>query len=415
MAEFSYTAKTKSGAMQSGTLTATDRSAALASLSKQNLTPVLVKPVKAATGLNFKLGSKKGRKVKLNDKVIFSRQLATMVNAGVPIVRALTVLADESSESKRLQLALRDTAKRVEAGGSLADAFGAHPDVFSDVYVNMVRAGETGGILDEVLERLATQQEKDAEVVGKVRGAMIYPSVIFAVTVIAFFFLMTVIVPKLSVIFEQLGGQLPIYTRILLATSNFMTQFWYIILGVGVAIGFGIKRYHKTPKGKHHIDAVLLKTPIVGPIIIKVNVARFARTFGSLLSSGIAVIEAIKTTRSALGNSLFQDALVKVEDAVKNGKSLSEPIKDSGLFPPIVAQMTMVGEETGKLDEILVKVAEFYEREVDAVVGSITSIIEPVLIIFLGVMVGFIVISIFGPISQLSDTVQSYLPIRFIV
>ncbi len=406
MAEFSYTAKTKAGTMQQGKLVAADRGAALASLAQQNLTPVLVKENTAGKGLNLKLTGRK-RKVKLDDKVIFSRQLATMVNAGVPIVRALTILADEASQSKRLQLALKDIAKRVEAGGALGDAMSQHPDVFSGVYVNMVRAGETGGILDEVLERLATQQEKDAEVVGKVRGAMIYPSVILVVTIVAFFFLMTVIVPKLSVIFEQLGGKLPIYTRILLATSNFMTHYWYIIVAIMGGLVFGLIRWHKTTSGKRAIDKFLVRAPIIGPIVIKVNVARFARTFGSLLSSGIAVLEAIRTTRTALGNVWFQDVLKEVERAVKNGKPLSEPLQNSELFPAIVGQMTLVGEETGKLDEILVKVAQFYEREVDNVVSSITSIIEPVLIIFLGIMVGFIVVSIFGPISQLTNSIQS--------
>jgi type IV pilus assembly protein PilC len=406
MAEFSYTAKTKAGAMQQGKLVAADRGAALASLAQQNLTPVLVRENHAAKGLNLKLSGHK-RKVKLDDKVVFSRQLSTMVNAGVPIVRALTILAEEASQSQRLQLALRDIAKRVEAGGTLADAMGQHPDVFTGVYVNMVRAGETGGILDEVLERLATQQEKDAEVVGKVRGAMIYPSVILVVTIIAFFFLMTVIVPKLSVIFEQLGGQLPIYTRILLATSNFMTKYWFILVATMAGVVFALFRWHKTTSGKRAIDKFLVKAPIIGPIVVKVNVARFARTFGSLLSSGIAVLEAIRTTRTALGNVWFQDVLSEVEKAVKNGKPLSDPLQKSELFPAIVGQMTLVGEETGKLDEILVKVAQFYEREVDNVVSRITSIIEPILIIFLGIMVGFIVISVFGPISQLTNSIQS--------
>ncbi|HSX14862.1 MAG TPA: type II secretion system F family protein [Candidatus Saccharimonadales bacterium] len=402
MAQFSYTARTKTGSMQQGTLTATDRAAALASLSQQNLVPVLVKEQKEGGGFGL---FKKGRKVKLKDKVIFSRQLATMVNAGVPIVKALTILSEEASESKRLQEALRDATKRVESGGTLADALAQHPDVFSYVYINMVRAGETGGILDEVLERLATQQEKDAEIVGKVRGAMIYPGVISTVAVFAFFFLMTVIVPKLSVIFKDLGGQLPIYTRILLGISNFMTHFWYILIIIMVAIVVTFIRFHATARGKRIVDRVLTKAPIVGPIIIKVNVARFARTFGSLLSSGINVMEALTATKSALKNSLFSDALDEMARAIRNGKSISEPLKNSELFPPIVAQMTLVGEETGKLDEILVKVADFYEREVDTVISSIASIIEPVLIIALGVMIGFIVLSVFGPISQLNNQV----------
>lgn len=403
MAQFSYSAKTKSGTLQQGTLTATDRTAAMASLAKQNLTPVLVKEAQGNKGLSMDLFAK-GGKVKLKDKVVFSRQLATMVNSGVPIVQALSILS-EQSESKRLKLALRDATKRVESGGTLADALAAHSDIFSNVYVNMVRAGESGGILDNILERLATQQEKDAEVVAKVRGAMIYPAVITTVAVGAFFFLMTVIVPKLSVMFEDMGGELPIYTRLLLAISNFMTQYWLLLAGAAIAAGIAFWRFNRTANGKHLVDSILVKAPIIGPIIVKVNVARFARTFGSLLSSGIAVTEALEATRSALGNSMFKDELHKVAQAIKNGKSISEPLKSSHLFPAIVAQMTMVGEETGKLDEILIKVAEFYEREVDTVVSSIASIIEPVLIIALGIMIGFIVLSVFGPISQLTNQV----------
>ena len=375
MANYSYTARTKDGTIQQGTLTASDRAAALASLSSQNLTPVLIKPSVAGKGLNFDL-FKKGGKVKLKDKVVFSRQLATMVNAGVPIVQALNILREQSMSSKRMQAALADATKSVEGGGTLADALAKHPDIFSNIYVNMVRAGETGGILDEVLERLADQQEKDAEIVGKVRGAMIYPSVIATVAIVAFFFIMTVIVPKLSVIFDSLGGKLPIYTRILLGISHFMTHFWYILIGGMIALVVAFWRFHATPRGKRLVDKLLVKTPIIGPIIIEVNVARFARTFGSLLSSGLAVIDAINATKSALNNVMFQEALTKVAQAVKNGKTISEPLRSSKLFPLIVAQMTMVGEETGKLDEILIKVAEFYEREVDTIIGSISSIIE---------------------------------------
>jgi len=414
MAQFDYTARTKADTLQKGTLTASSRAAALSSLTEQGLTPVLVKPSRTSTGLNMDL-FKKGGKVKLKDKVIFSRQLATMVNAGVPIVQALTILREQASDSKRMQAALQDATKRVEAGGTLADALGQHPDIFSNVYVNMVKAGEAGGILDQVLERLATQQEKDAEIVGKVKGAMTYPAVIGVVTVVAFFFIMTVIVPKLSAIFDSLGGKLPIYTRILLGVSNFMTHSWYILVAVTIALVVGYTRFHHTARGKRIVDHILVKSPIIGPIIIKVNVARFARTFGSLLSSGISVIEALNATKSALNNMVFQESLTKIAEAVKNGKSISEPLRDSKLFPLIVAQMSQVGEETGKLDEILLKIAEFYEREVDSVIAGISSIIEPLIIIVLGAMIGLIAVSVFGPLASLNNTVQSFAPLHWLV
>jgi type IV pilus assembly protein PilC len=407
MATFSYTARDKTGKVSQGTLVAADRAVAVASLTGRDLTPVLVKEAETKSG-NFGLALlKKSRgKVKLQDRVIFSRQFSTMVNAGVPITKSLGIL-HEQTQSKRLKEAITDIAKRVQGGSTLANAMAEHTDIFSPIYINMVKAGETGGILDQVLDRLATQQEKDAEIVGKVRSAMIYPAVITAATLAAFVFLMTVIVPKLAVIFESLGSELPIYTKIMLAISKFMVTYG-IFLGIALAAGiFGLFRYYKTPPGRHVIDTIALKLPILGPIVEKVNIARFARTFGSLLASGIPVLDALKATSSALSNSVFQDALASVAQQVKNGKSISDPIKASKHFPPIVAQMAAVGEETGQLDVILIKLADFYEKEVDAVVDGLTSIIEPILIIVLGAMVGAVVISVFGPISNLSTSVHS--------
>jgi type IV pilus assembly protein PilC len=404
MGQYSYSARNKAGAVQKGTLFAGDRAAAAANLSSKGLTPILVTEVAAGSkgGAN-PLAKLAAGKVSLQDKVIFSRQFATMINAGVPIAQALNILA-EQSESKKLKTTSRAIAKQVEGGGTLAAAMGQHPDVFNGVYVNMVRAGETGGILDQVLDRLATQQEKDAEIVSKVKGAMIYPAVVTTATVGAFFFLMTVVVPKLAGIFSDLGSDLPVYTKILLATSKFLTHDWYIfIIGVVAAV-IGFTRWYHTDAGKHVVDAAMLKAPIFGPIVVKVNVARFARTFGSLMASGLSVIDAINATRAALNNSVYRDELAVVAQQVKNGRPMSDHIKASKHFPAIVGQMLSVGEETGQMDAILLKLADFYEKEVDAVVSGITSIIEPILIIVLGGMVGFIVISVFGPIANIGSS-----------
>jgi type IV pilus assembly protein PilC len=318
----------------------------------------------------------------------------------VPIVQSLAILSKQT-ESKKLKSAIGDISKQVEGGSSLANALATHPEVFNAIYVNMVRAGESGGILDQVLERLATQQEKDAEVVGKVRSAMIYPGVITAATVGAFFFLMTVIVPKLSSIFQDGGITLPWYTVLMLNISKVLTHYyWFIIIGA-ITLGVGFMRWYKTTGGKRTVDRILLKAPILGPILVKVNVARFARTFGSLMASGISVLDAINATKGALGSSVYRDELADVAQKVKNGRPMSEPITASKNFPAIVGQMIAVGEETGQMDEILLKLADFYEKEVDTVVAGITSIIEPILIIVLGGMVGFIVISVFGPITAL--------------
>ena len=406
MATFSYSARDKTGLIQKGSLFAADRASATANLAEKGLTPILVKEAVITSSDNMSLVERLtgGNRVKLADKVIFSRQFATMVNAGVPLVQSLNILR-EQTESKKLKAVVSEVAKQVEGGSTLAAALGGHPDVFNNIYVNMVKAGETGGILDQVLDRLAIQQEKDAEIVSKVKSAMIYPMVITIATFSAFFFLMTVIVPKLSSIFEDAGSELPIYTKIMLAISGFLVHSWWLLLIIIVAVVVGFTRWIHTTSGKRIVDRAMLKAPIIGPILVKVNVARFARTFGSLMASGISVLEAINATKSALGNSVYQDELADVAQKVKNGRPMSEPIRASKNFPPIVGQMLSVGEETGQLDEILLKLAGFYEREVDTVISGITSIIEPILIIVLGGMVGFIVISVFGPISEISNSI----------
>jgi len=406
MGQFSYSARDKSGKVQKGSLFAADRAGATANLTEKGLTPILVKEVVASSkgggGILAKLASS-GR-VSMQDKVIFTRQFATMINAGVPIVQSLNILRQQS-ESKKLKAVVADIAKQVEGGSTLANALSTHPEVFNQIFVNMVKAGEMGGILDQVLERLATQQEKDAEIVSKVRSAMIYPGVITTATVSAFFFLMTVIVPKLSSIFDDVGAQLPIYTKIMLAISHFLVHDWYFVIGGAVAAVVGFTRWYKTEQGKRMMDRIMLKAPIFGPILVKVNIARFARTFGSLMASGISVLDAINSTRMALGNSVYRDELAVVAQKVKNGRPMSEQIRDSKNFPAIVGQMLSVGEETGQMDTILLKLADFYEKEVDTVVAGISSIIEPLLIIVLGGMVGFIVISVFGPISSIGNSV----------
>jgi type IV pilus assembly protein PilC len=412
MASYAYTARDKTGAIAKGNLFALDRASAVANLLEKGLVPILLKEEdlsgsknKGVAGIVGIFGKLKfGNKIKLTDKVIFSRQFATMVNAGVPVAKSLAILKEQTT-SKPFQIVIADLVKRVEGGTTLSAAMGAHPEVFSSVFVNMVAAGETGGILDEVLERLAVQQEKDAEIVGKVRGAMIYPGVITSVTIGAFVFLMTVIVPKLGAIFLDLGVDLPIYTKIMLGISNALTKYGIFVFAGFVAGFILISRYVHTPGGKKIFHALILKMPIFGPIISKVNIARFARTFGSLMTSGIAVLEALKATSSAVGNVVFKADLEHIAAEVKNGKPISEPMRASKLFPPIVSQMISVGEETGKLDEILLKLAEFYEKEVDSIVAGITSIIEPILIIVIGVIVGFIIVSVFGPLSQLSSAV----------
>lgn len=405
MATFSYTAHNKRGEMQKGTVVAMDQSGAAANLNERGLTPILIKLDSGKKGgINLGFLSKFGGKVKLTDKMVFSRQFATMINAGIPISQSLSILHSQTT-NKKLKEVLGDAAKKVEGGAPLSSALADHPDVFSPIYINMVKAGEAGGMLDEVLERLAVQMEKDAEIVGKIRSAMIYPSILTVVTFGAFAFLMVFLVPRMAAIFEGLNTELPWYTKLMMGISSFLVNYGlYLVVGIifGVIM---LLRYRKTEKGRRLIDKLILKLPAFGEIVVKVNVARFSRTFGSLMSSGLSVLDALNTTATALGNSVFQDAIRSISKEVKAGKTIAEPLKSMTIFPPIVSQMVSVGEETGQLDKILIKLASFYEKEVDSMVSGITSIIEPILIVTLGGLVGFIVVGVFGPLSQLSNAV----------
>lgn len=405
MAKFKYTA-TKDGKSINGTVDASSKEAVVELLSKQNARVLLVK--EESNKLNFLKGFG-GGKVKQKELVVFTRQLSTMISAGVPMTRSLTTLQDQA-ENKYFQKVIGSIAKDVESGQPLAEAFAKFPNVFSDVYVNMVRAGEAGGILDEILKRLAAQVEKDASIRKKIKSASAYPLVILGVTVLAFFGIMIFVIPKLGAIIKDLGGpdaELPVYTEMMLGASDFMRSNAILIVGVlGISI-FVLRRYIKTPKGKYNLHKLLLRLPILKIVITKIAIARFARTFASLMSAGVSVLDALEVTGGAIGNKVIEEELKNAAKAVRNGKQLSEPLSESPHFPPIVSQMLAVGEETGQTDTILLKVADFYEEEVDNLIDSLSSLIEPAMIIVLGGMVGVIAASVMGPISSLSQNVGS--------
>lgn len=403
MAKFNYTA-TKDGKTIKGIIEAANKNMALDSLRKQGAQPLVVKLAKQRRQL---LGGF-GKKVRLKDLSVFTRQLSTMVSAGVPLTRSLATLQSQT-KNKYFQKVITDISKDIEGGMALADAFGKFPRVFSDIYVNMVRAGEAGGILDEILKRLATQIEKDASMRKRVKSAMAYPVVILSITVVAFFGIMVFIIPKLGKIIKDLGGEnatLPIYTEIMLSISEFLQQNALFVIGFSILVVFLFRRYVRTPKGKYKLHYVLLKTPVVRTIITKIAVARFARTFASLMSSGVGVLDALDVTGGAIGNKVIEKELKEAAEAVKNGQQLSVPLGQSKYFPPIVAQMLAVGEESGQIDTILIKVADFYEEEVEATVEGLSSIIEPLMIIVLGAIVGVIAASVMGPIANLSKNIQ---------
>jgi type IV pilus assembly protein PilC len=332
-----------------------------------------------------------------------------MINAGVPLPRSLNTLQGQM-ENKYFQEVISSINHDVESGSPLADALSKYPNVFNDVYVNMVRAGESGGILDDILKRLAEQVEKDSSIRKKIRSAMAYPIVILVVTVIAFFGIMLFILPKIGKILTDLGGpnaKLPVYSRAMLDISSFMQHnvlFILVIMGAGI---FGFRYYIHTEKGRYNWHGLLLRLPIVGNIVGKVAIARFSRTFSSLMGSGVSVLEALEVTGKAMGNKVLQKELDEIAAAVKNGQPLGKQLSEAKFFPPIVGQMMSVGEETGKIDQVLVKVADFYEEEVDAVIDGLASIIEPVMIVVLGSVVGLIAASVMGPIASLSKNIGS--------
>ncbi len=406
MPRYKYTATSESNKTTSGTLDANDETSVIETLKRQHLRPLSVTLDSKKKGINIPFLT--NSKVKSDDIVIFTRQLSAMVGAGVPLLRSLTSL-EQHSESPALKAILVVVIKDVEGGSSLGDALAKHPLTFSDVYVNMVRAGETAGILDEILKRLALQQEKNATIRKKVKSAMTYPAVLLVITVLAFFGLMLFVIPQIGAILTDLGGedaQLPLITQVMLGLSSFMLTFWYIIIPVFIGGVYALIRYIRTPVGKKQFHHFVLKVPAVNGVIKKVIIARFARTFSSLNGAGVSIIETLTVTAHALGNTVYEQALLDAVDKVKNGEQLSHIIESNELFPAIVAQMLSVGEETGQTDVVLVKVAEFYEEEVDTAINGLSSIIEPVMIVIMGSAVGLVAASVMGPIASLAQNIK---------
>jgi type IV pilus assembly protein PilC len=405
MAVFKYQAIDSKSKQVSGNIEASDKSTAINVLVEQKLRPIVIKEVSKKSKKSVSLF---GNKVKSDDLVIFTRQLSAMVSAGVPLLRALNSL-QEHSESQALKKVLQEISRDVEGGSTLADSLERHSRIFSSVYVNMVRAGEAAGILDDILKRLALQQEKNATIRKKIKSAMTYPMVLVGITILAFFGLMLFVIPQIGKIIKDLGGpeaELPALTSAMLAISGFLISFWYIIfplLGFGV---FMLLRFVRTPRGKKILHTVALKLPGIKLIVQKVAVARFARTFSALIGAGVPVLEALDVTAHAVGNVVFEEALIKASIEVQNGATLSSIIEQNSLFPAIVPQMLSVGEETGQTDTVLIKVADFYEEEVDVAIEGLSSIIEPVMIVFMGGMVGVIAASVMLPIAGLSNSIQ---------
>lgn len=410
MPRFSYVAVDLQQKPVNGEVELPDRAAVISALTKQNLRPISIKQLadkKGLSSIDFN-NMFKATKVKGDHLVVFTRQLSAMVGAGVPLLRSLSSL-EKHAEDPVLKKTLALIVKDVEGGNSLANALSKFPNIFNDIYVNMVRAGEAAGILDDILKRLAYQQEKSSAIRKKIKSAMAYPSVLIVITILAFFGLMLFVIPQIGKILTDLGGpdaELPGITQFMLGLSGIITSYWYIIFPLMGGLIYAGIRYVKTPKGHRQFDQLLLKLPGIKNIVKKSAVARFARTFSALMGAGVAVLECLEVTSRAVGNTMFQEALQQAAQEVKNGKSLSSVIENNELFPAIVGQMLSVGEETGQTDTVLVKVADFYEEEVDLAINGISSIIEPVMIVVMGSMVGLIAASVMTPIASLSQNIQ---------
>jgi len=400
MPTFAYTGRGMRGAI-SGEIDASDRSAAVGELRNRSILVTKIQEKRATKNLLSKFGGK----VKDRELAIFTRQFSTMIDAGLPLVQCLNVLADQS-ESKVLRTVTAQVARSVETGSTLADGMKRHPKTFDDLFTNLVAVGETGGILDVILRRLSSYIEKAAALKRKIKAAMIYPAAIIGVAILVVIFMLIFVIPVFAKMFENLGADLPLPTKAVLWLSNFV-QSWILLIIVGL-IGaiYAFRQYYKTEAGKSTVDAILLKLPIFGTLIRKVAVARFTRTLGTLVSSGVPILEGLRITARTAGNKVVEKAVLQCRTAVTAGKTLAEPLRASGVFPPMVIQMISVGEQTGALDTMLSKIADFYEDEVDTAVGALTSLIEPLMIVVLGVLIGGLVVAMYLPIFRMVTLIK---------
>ena len=402
MALFKYVAKDREGKTMTGVLEAADRNISLNKLREKDL--IIVSMTETKESVKRKKALFGGRSVKLDDIVVFSRQLATMVDAGIPLVNALDILG-EQLENKTFSTVILSVRDAIETGSSLSDALSKHPKIFSTLFVNMVKAGESSGMLDEILDRLASYLEKTNNLQKKVRAALIYPSVITVMAIIITAILLIKVIPVFKEIFAGFGAALPMPTQILINISDFLRNYFFFIAGAIAAMIFLFFRYINTEKGRLRFDSFTLKVPIFGELLTKVAVSKFTRTLSTLVKSGVPILNSLEIVGKTSGNKLIERAVTQVHSSIKEGENIAEPLAKSGVFPPMVVRMVGVGEQTGELEKMLSKIADFYDAQVDAAVSGLTSLIEPLIIAFLGVIIGTIVICMFLPIFKISTII----------
>jgi type IV pilus assembly protein PilC len=395
--------RTVAGEVQTGELTLDTQDEVLAALRKKRIiiTSVREKP----RDIKFSL-PKIGSGVSTRDLAIFTRQFATMINAGLPLVQCLDILSKQT-EKEDFRAVIAQTMRDVEAGTTLAEALAKKENnkVFDELFVNMVEAGEAGGILDDILQRLATFIEKAEALKRKIQGAMVYPAVVMTVACLATAFMLIFIIPTFARMFTAFGGDLPLPTKIVMGLSSFLRSYWWVMLGGIVGTIVMIRRYYSTEQGHMQIDKLLLRVPVLGDVIRKGAVARFTRTLGTLISSGVPILTGLEITARTAGNRVVQEAIMAARASIREGETISAPLKQSNVFPPMVVQMISVGEETGALDDMLTRIADFYDSEVDTAVDALTSLIEPVMIVFMGAVVGGMVIAMYLPMFKLINVV----------
>jgi type IV pilus assembly protein PilC len=397
---FLWEGKSRQGNVQKGEISANNKEEVMTLLRKQNITPVNVTAKPREIKLSF--GEPK---VTDKDIVILTRQLATMIDAGLPLVQCLEILGSQT-ENKTLAKVIVQVRSDVESGATFADALKKHPKVFDNLYVNMVAAGEAGGILDTILGRLAAYMEKFAKIKRQIKSAMIYPAVILFVAVAVVALLLVVVVPMLAAMFKEAGQALPLPTRIVIAVSDFLKSWGGLIVLLSIVGSiFGIKKWRKTDAGLRTTDRIAMKIPVMGSLIVRVSVAKFTRTLGTLMTSGVPILEGLIIVAKTAGNKIVEDAIMQTRQSVSEGKTLAEPLTKAKVFPAMVTQMISVGEATGALDNMLNKIADFYDEEVDSAVAALTSMLEPMLMIFLGTTVGFVIIAMYMPIFQMGSAV----------
>lgn len=398
---FKWSGKTLRGAVQAGEMAARTKEDVISSLRKQGIIPTVITETKPSG----KLFGPKKQKITDKDIVVFTRQFATMFNAGIPIVQGLDIMSKQA-ENKTLGAVIAQIKADVETGTTLADALKKHPKIFDDLYVNLVAAGEAGGVLDEVLTRLAGYIEKTMKLKKKVKGAMIYPAIVISVAVLVIAIIMVWVIPIFAKIFAEMGVQLPLPTRSVMWLSNFLAGIGGLFILIGIAFTvFSTKQYRKTEGGRKKTDSLLLKMPVIGDLLQKVAVARFTRTLGTLISSGVPILEGLEICAKSSGNKIVEEEVFNVRKEVSAGKTLAEPLSKSEVFPPMVTQMINVGESTGALDQMLTKIADFYDDEVDNSVANLTTMLEPMLMVFLGIAIGYIVVALYLPIFQMGAVI----------